>query len=123
MTTDPKDAYEAAKRKREQDQQAQAQAEAERETLPKLVETKLGEIAAALNSSIPPGLRLDMEYTLAGGMDRTGGRKGVKGLYLKLDTSNNRVFDFRRRAMSPIGGSRRRQCPEQRLSALVSLPR
>jgi hypothetical protein len=84
MTLSPKDALEAAKLKRAQNQAAQEQQNAQQLAFPALAEQRLQEIEARLKAETPSELRLETQYNAAGDMDNRSGRRGVKGLNLKL---------------------------------------
>ena len=85
MTSSPDDAYKAAKLRRDEKEHLKQAQPAAQQTLPDLAEERLQQIKTELETKTPPGLRLEVEFTSAGGMNhRTSGRRGVKGLYLKL---------------------------------------
>jgi hypothetical protein len=81
VTSSPHDAYEAAKLKRSETQQTQQARTTEQQALPALAEERLRQIKTELEAQTPRGLRLETNFTVAGGMHD---RIGVKGLYLKL---------------------------------------
>jgi hypothetical protein len=81
VTSDPKAAYEAVKRKRTAAAGANQQQQAHAAAFPGVAETRLHDIETSLQSQMPDGLTLDTQFNTAGGHSS---KKGIKGLYLKI---------------------------------------
>lgn len=83
----PDEAYKEALAARAKRAQEENDAQKYAEAYPALAEQKLEELNAALKAKVPDGLSLETQFGPGG----TIGRRGVKGLFLKLIEDGNVV--------------------------------